>query len=241
MINRLTSVKKYLFPLLVVLIFAVLSATSPSKGLATLQNTFYFLKEMLFIMPVIFILTALIDSWIPKKKIKSTLGKDAGFKGNLFAFLLGSVSAGPIYAAFPICSILYKKGASLKNISILLSSWAVIKIPMLLNEGKFLGIHFMLIRWVLTLISIYTIATILNRVVHEIDLEDSEHQPTPGVHLNASACIGCGLCIKQLPNVFALKNGKAVVSNPETGFDVAWIIDHCPVNAIDIKAIDESI
>ena len=40
------------------------------------------------------------------------------------------------------------------SIIIILSSWAVIKIPMLLNEAKFLGAKFMIIRWLLTVIAI---------------------------------------------------------------------------------------
>lgn len=52
--------------------------------------------------------------------------------------------------------LMLKKGASITNIVIILSSWAVIKIPMLANEVKFLGIKFMGIRWVLTVISIFT-------------------------------------------------------------------------------------
>jgi hypothetical protein len=39
---------------------------------------------------------------------------------------------------------------SISNIVIILSTWAVIKVPMLLNESKFLGTKIMFNRWVLT-------------------------------------------------------------------------------------------
>jgi hypothetical protein len=41
-----------------------------------------------------------------------------------------------------------------RNLVIILSAWAVIKVPMLLNELKFLEFEFMAVRWVLTVIAI---------------------------------------------------------------------------------------
>jgi uncharacterized membrane protein YraQ (UPF0718 family) len=114
----------------------------------------YYLKEMLLVMPVVIIFTILISAWVPQKTIGKHLGKDSGLKGNMFAILLGMFSTGPIYAAFPITYVLKEKGASTQNIVIILSAWAVVKVPMLINEVKFLGFDFMITRWVLTIIAI---------------------------------------------------------------------------------------
>jgi uncharacterized membrane protein YraQ (UPF0718 family) len=84
--------------------------------------------------------------------------------------------SGPIYAAFPFCIMLHKKGASIKNIVIILSSWAVIKIPMLLNEVKFLGIKFMVFRWILTVIAIVIFSWITSKIVKD---EDIPSESTP--------------------------------------------------------------
>ena len=73
-------------------------------------------------MPVIFVLTALLDLWVPKEKIMKYLGKDAKAKGVVLSLVLGSISAGPIYAAFPLCVMLHKKGASVRNLVIILSA-----------------------------------------------------------------------------------------------------------------------
>ena len=124
----------------------------PNKAIQSLNNSIYYIKEMLIIMPVILLLTSLIEAWVPKKTIQNALGEGSGFKGTIYSFLLGSFSADPIYAAFPVCKMLLKKGASVSNIVVMLSTWAVIKIPMLANETKFLGPKFMVIRWVLTTI-----------------------------------------------------------------------------------------
>jgi uncharacterized membrane protein YraQ (UPF0718 family) len=142
---------------------------------------------MIMIMPVIFVLTALLDLWIPKENIMKYLGKDAGAKGAILSLILGSISAGPIYAAFPLCVMLHKKGASIRNLVIILSAWAVIKIPMLLNEMKFLGFPFMTIRWVLTVVAIFIFSWITAKLVKDKDLPAQEETPANVIFIN-EAC-----------------------------------------------------
>jgi uncharacterized membrane protein YraQ (UPF0718 family) len=72
--------------------------------------------------------------------------------------------------------MLYKKGASLRNIIIILSAWAVIKIPMLLNEAKYLGLKFMATRWVLTVAAILIFSWIASRMVKREDMPDKLNQ-----------------------------------------------------------------
>ena len=90
-----------------------------------------FLLEMVQVLPLVFIVSALITEWVPAQLISRHLGSKSGIRGIFYSLLLGSLSAGPIYAAFPMTHSLYKKGASVSNIAIIISSWAVIKIPML--------------------------------------------------------------------------------------------------------------
>jgi len=134
----LKKMKGNLFFIIILLSYIILFMIKPSMGIDSVKNSGYYIKEMLMIMPVIFVLTALLDMWVPKEKIMRYLGKDAKGKGVLLSLVVGSISAGPIYAAFPMCVMLHKKGASIQNIVIILSSWAVIKVPMLINEAKFL-------------------------------------------------------------------------------------------------------
>ncbi|HBR01476.1 MAG TPA: permease, partial [Ruminiclostridium sp.] len=127
----LKKVRENLFLAIIALAYIIMFIAKPSMGIESVKNSGYYIKEMLMIMPVIFVLTALLDMWVPKEKIMRYLGKDAKAKGVFLSFVVGSISAGPIYAAFPMCVMLHKKGASLRNIIIILSSWAVIKVPML--------------------------------------------------------------------------------------------------------------
>jgi uncharacterized membrane protein YraQ (UPF0718 family) len=211
----------------------------PDKSVQSLQNSLYYVKEMLMIMPVILLLTSLITAWVPRKTIENNFGKDSGFKGSIFSFLLGSFSAGPIYAAFPVCKALLAKGAGISNIVIILSTWAVIKVPMLLNEAKFLSPKFMIIRWILTTISIFIIGYITSKLVKiedipkgDIDIDSGEDK----LYINQEYCIGCGLCAKIALNHFEIANKKASVINQDIKEDemitINEAIERCPVKVI---------
>ncbi len=231
----LKKIKENLFLVIVTLAYIIMFIMNPAMGTDSVKNSGYYIKEMLMIMPVIFVLTALLDMWVPKEKIMRYLGKEAKAKGVFLSFVVGSISAGPIYAAFPMCVMLHKKGASIRNIVIILSSWAVIKVPMLLNEAKFLGPKFMAIRWVLTVIAIIIFSWIAAKIIKDEDLP-GEVLTQPGLHINRDACMGCTLCAKNYPEVFEMENKKAITKSYE-GLDLDMdklehAIKSCPVKAI---------
>lgn len=232
----LKKIKENPFLVIVILAYILMFALNPQMATESVKNSNYYIKEMLMIMPVIFILTALLDMWVPKEKIIQYLGKDAKAKGVFLSFVVGSISAGPIYAAFPMCVMLHKKGASIRNIIIILSSWAVIKVPMLLNEMKFLGPKFMALRWVLTVLAIIIFSKIADKIVKDEDLP-GEVLATPGVHLNKDGCMGCGLCVKNYPELFEMQGKKAIVkAYDEDKLDMEKLdkaINACPVKVID--------
>jgi uncharacterized membrane protein YraQ (UPF0718 family) len=94
--------------------YIILFIAMPDKAYLSVKNSMYYIIEMLQIMPVVFILTSIIEAWVPRKIIVNGFGEKAGIKGTVFSFLLGSFSAGPIYAAFPICKMLLKKAPALQ-------------------------------------------------------------------------------------------------------------------------------
>jgi len=227
-------IKANLFASFVLLAYLALMVFDRNLGLDSLKNSQYYLKEMIFIMPPIFILTALLDLWIPKETILKYLGSGSKAKGIFLSFLLGGISAGPIYAAFPVCVMLHKKGASIRNIVIILSSWAVIKVPMLLNEVKFLGVHFMVIRWILTVIAIIVFSWLTSLMVKDKDIPEAEID-LPLLAINSKACMGCRLCTKSCPQVFKMENGKATVIKDYKILDedlISKAVKACPANAI---------
>jgi uncharacterized membrane protein YraQ (UPF0718 family) len=106
---------------------------------------------MITFIPFLFVIVGLFDVWVPKEKIQKHIGKGSGIKGILLVTLLAMLQAGPLYGAFPVAYILYKKGASIRNIFIYLGAFASLKIPMLGIEIGYLGIKFTLVRTLVSL------------------------------------------------------------------------------------------
>ena len=167
---------KKIIPLVVIIsIYVLMAVFSADIFKRSTNEAIYYIKEMIEIMPVIFGMIVLIEVSLPRKVIVKNMGDSSGIKGIILAFLMGMLSAGPIYAAFPITKALYKKGASTKNIVIIVSSWAVIKVPMLVNEAKFLGLKFMAVWWVLTIIGILIIGTIMDKMINKDEALDEKY------------------------------------------------------------------
>lgn len=243
--KAITIIKKNRLLFIVSLVYLVLLVISPDKAVKAVGNSGYYLAEMLQVIPVIFLLTVVLEALVPKEIIIRSFGEKSGFKGNLLALLLGSVSAGPIYAAFPISKTMLRKGASISNIVIILSTWAVIKVPMLANEAKFLGAGFMAARWVLTVVAIFIMANVTGFFVKNKDLPKEKGEKEKGIILiKEEYCMGCGLCSKMLPEYYEMKGKKAVVKAKPEGIEakrsVVETVEKCPAKAISFYMNIES-
>lgn len=135
---------------------------------------FSFFKEMIFFLPIMFILIGLGDVWISKEKVTKHIGKNSGFKGIIYVILLSMAQAGPLYGAFPVTYLLWKKGASIRNIFIYIGAFCTIKIPMLTFEIGFLGWKFSLLRTLLTIPIIILIAIIMEKYLKNKNFEVKE-------------------------------------------------------------------
>ena len=162
-------VKRYRFFLLLLLLNALLLMAEPQLGREAASRSLDNLLEMLSIIPPIFLLLGLMDVWVPKETIMKYMGKDAGIKGGIFAFILGSFSAGPLYAAFPVAMVFLKKGVSLTNMYIFLGAWSTTKIPMMLFEITQLGSKFAFTRFCANLIAIILLAAVMEKTTTQRD------------------------------------------------------------------------
>ncbi|MCL6613327.1 MAG: permease [Firmicutes bacterium] len=157
--------RRYRFALATLLALAVLGVFNLNLGKKAAATIGYSLREMLLVIPPIFILIGLLDVWVPKETMIRLMGKGSGLRGAVLAVLLGSVAAGPLYAAFPVAAVLAKKGASFRNVVILLGAWSTTKIPMFLFEITALGGRFALTRLVLNLPGIVLIGAALEKII----------------------------------------------------------------------------
>lgn len=124
-----------------------------------------YLLEMALILPPVFILMGLFEVWVPREFVQKHLGKESGIKGYLFAFVLGTLPAGPIYVAFPVASTLIKKGAGIRNIVFFLGIWASAKLPQIMVEIKFLGLSFAAARFMLTILCMGVMGFVMEKLL----------------------------------------------------------------------------
>lgn len=142
---------EYLLVVLFGLVLLIARFTGWSFGLGAGKNFWSFFSEMITFLPLMFILIGLIDVWTPKDKIEKHIGPGSGLIGTFWVILLAMLQAGPLYGAFPVAYLLWKKGCSIKNVFIYLGAFATLKIPMLTFEIGFLGLKFSLFRTLFTL------------------------------------------------------------------------------------------
>lgn len=162
-------IKRYRMFLLLVLINIIILFSGFEQGGIAFEAAAMNLKEMLLVLPPIFILMGLLDVWVKRETMIVWMGDKSGLKGMLLAFLLGSAAAGPLYAAFPITYTMAKKGVSITNILVFLGAWSTLKIPLLLFELSNLGIRFTMIRLFFNVIAIAFLSWLVKCLMTERD------------------------------------------------------------------------
>ena len=138
--------KRYIFFIVCLIVTIIITILNKDLGLKSFNIAFSSFKQMLQVVPPIMIILALIDVWIPRETIMKYMGNNSGIKGVSLAMLIGSIAAGPMYAAFPFTKVLLKKGVKFSNIIIFMNAWCVTKISTLMFEFSSLGYKFTLAR-----------------------------------------------------------------------------------------------
>ncbi len=164
-------IKRYMFFFITVVITGVLLVISKDIGIKALNTTMYSFKEMILIVPPIFVLLGLLDVWVPRETMVKYMGEESGIKGIVLAIFLGSATAGPLYGAFPVAAVFMKKGAKFSNILLFLGAWSTTKIPMFLFELSSLGTKFAITRLAVSIFGIFLIAYIVNKLLQEEEIQ----------------------------------------------------------------------
>ncbi len=150
--------KRFRWDLLILItsfiVVSSLSLLNPFRGSQAFRISLEYFKEMIFILPAVMVLMGLFAVWVRRETVVRWLGEGSGFKGMLISVLLGALPTGPLYVAFPLASMLIKKGARVANVLLFLCAWACIKLPMELVELQFLGWRLTLARLALTVMFI---------------------------------------------------------------------------------------
>ncbi|SHE59578.1 Putative Fe-S cluster [Marinitoga hydrogenitolerans DSM 16785] len=184
-----------------IILYSIAFFVKPEIFFRGLEMTKGFLIEMIEVMPPILIISSLITVWVPSEVIMKHFGKDSGIKGKFLSIFTGAISAGPIYAAFPVAQALFLKGASIANLVIIISSWAVVKVVMFMVESSFLGLSFALTRYALTIPAILIMGYIMEKLVSREDiLNEIENKDNKIIYKNSKEVLNdlpnmnCGAC-----------------------------------------------
>ncbi len=147
--------KKYfmiIFASAAYIVFIILSFVNNFKPGKDIGNNFLnYSLDLLKVLPAAFILIGLFEVWVDSDIIKKHLGEKSGFKGFIWAVLLGGTIVGPVFVAFPIAQSLHKKGARLSVIFTFIGAASACRIPMTVFEASYLGVKFTIIRYVVSI------------------------------------------------------------------------------------------
>jgi len=113
------------FPLATLVLYGTVAVLAPEKALFALKNSLNVLLQMIIPLFLIFILMVVINRFLNPAKIAKHLGKGSGVQAMLLSAAAGILSAGPIYAWYPLLKDLRDKGAGESSIAIFLYNRAV--------------------------------------------------------------------------------------------------------------------
>ncbi|HEX3044377.1 MAG TPA: permease [Bacillota bacterium] len=160
-------IKRYRFFLGTLIILAAMAFLDRPREVKALNVLYFSLKEMLLVIPPVFLLLGFLDVWVPKETMTRYMGPNSGIKGVILAIFIGSAAAGPLYGAFPVAAVFMKKGVSFTNILVFIGAWSTLKIPMLLFEMASLGPKFTWTRVAVDIPGILIMAWLLGRMITE--------------------------------------------------------------------------
>jgi uncharacterized membrane protein YraQ (UPF0718 family) len=118
-------VRLFLFPALVLVAYGIVFTIVPDKASLALKSSGNILVNMLIPLGLVFILMLLLNLFLKPAQIVKLLGRGAGIKGVMLSAAAGIISAGPIYAWYPLLKDLRQKGAANSLLAIFLGNRAV--------------------------------------------------------------------------------------------------------------------
>src|SRR5690554_8191044 len=165
------TIMRYRWVIISMIVMGIVNIADRGLGSRAVGTTMMTLKEMLFIIPPIFVLLGLLDTWVPKDTMVRYMGEDSGLKGVILAFFIGSAAAGPLYGAFPVAAVFMNKGVKFSNILIFIGAWSTTKIPMFLFEMASLGEKFAITRLLLNIPGIILIGYVLGKIIKKDEVD----------------------------------------------------------------------
>ena len=164
MIHKTKNIHHKRFLLIIVIVILITYFIYPSFYHGVIAKTdFSSIIEILFYLPAFLLLMGLFEAWLPSKFLMEHLGKQAGIKGSLYSFAIGSVIPGPLYLGFPVARLLLRKGVNMFNVALFIGAWSGFKVFEEVFELQFLGLKFLLLRVIISIPFIILSAFVIDR------------------------------------------------------------------------------
>lgn len=160
---------RYILVIIIVITYTVVLLCFP-QTVNMLQELDFsgYIRSIILLPPIIFIVS-FIDGWINKDRLVKYLGEESGMKGHIIAFAFGCLGVGPIYVAFPIVAMVFKKGATYMNSIIIIGAWSVGRIQQVMYEIPNMGIVYTLLRLMLNFVFILIISKYIDKTTNKHD------------------------------------------------------------------------
>lgn len=113
------------FLLIVITLYIITGLLKPETILPSLKFFWQIIKQIFWVLILVFVLFVIINYFIKPKQIVKYLGKTAGIKGWLVAIIGGIISIGPPYVWYPLLKEMQKHGTRNGLLAAFLYNWAI--------------------------------------------------------------------------------------------------------------------
>jgi len=158
----MSTLKPWLFPLVVACIYGICSVFAPEGAGRAMQVALSIFSQLWLPLCVAFAMMVAINRFLSPAWVTELLGQQAGIKGVFISSLAGVLSMGPIYAWYPLFKSLREKGASSFHVANFISCRSVkpVLLPVLVAYfGWRYATAYVLVTFVGALIVAYVVGT----------------------------------------------------------------------------------
>lgn len=135
----------------VLIFYGIVFFKNPSVALKGLKSGGMGFVKVIPLILAAFALGGLLQMLVPPAFFSKWLGPQKGLKGIFLGCLLGGITPGPIYVAFPLASGLLKGGAGIGTVIAYILAWDMWPIRRMPLEVALIGWKFVLIKFTLAL------------------------------------------------------------------------------------------
>lgn len=122
-------------------LYVVCAALAPELARRALEHSWQALRNMLPVLALVFALLFVFDLLLGPPRFAQRLGRRGGMRGWLLALAAGILSAGPIYAWYPLLAELRTQGMRASTAAVFLYARAI-KLPLLPLLVHYFGVAY---------------------------------------------------------------------------------------------------